>query len=494
MPSDITKIPSLADIQAAMIQIGGERGTAVPDADDLYESSSEGKNYTPYRMPKDTRSALVANKVEPSRGPIVTWCKPGNYKEGEKIYHMVGGSLQELFPTDIIGTLIDCEIRPSRRGNEGEPATSSVIGVCRDGQCIRRLPSIATGIVGGIYEYSESADYRNTQPSKELASLKWKPVTPEGLLEDLIREGRSTATVTDNKGEKKVVGFENRGMAYMWVTHVGVRILLGTDNKTGEPIIKKTMDREEVLANLITTERRTDKKVFKSYSYLRLYHLSELVDEDGEALAPMFIALNMSNSAMKSHYNGGLAGINKYLMALLNSKGLKAPVGRVMSEDDSNMVKTINEMGFYKRASAWTTIMSLGMKEVQSGTFYSAPHFEGFDIFGSSLYEGKQHETWGDSKGISSLNVTYLSDSLRERLRYDPSTSKQLGVWEKALEESGFDVVPEEFTLASLVGRDLSSTPRAVDSARPQKYVDVPVSATSYFVDSDDNLEEDIYA
>jgi len=489
--SDLTKLPSLEDLMAAVANIEGNRSSAVPDVDDLYDSAESG-NYTKWRMPPNTRSALVSSKVDPARGASLSWSKPGDYKQSEKLYCMVGGNAQEVFPTDIIGTLLDVEIRPSRRGNHGEPPSSSVIGVCRDGKCMRRLPSVDTGIIGAIYEYSDRPDLRNTQPSKELASLKWKPVTPDGLLEDIIRSGRSTATVLDKDGKEEVVAFENRGMAYMYVTHIAVRTSLPSD-ADGNPSIPKMMNKEEALANLITTERRVDKKVYKSYSTVRLYSMSELMDENGEALSPMFLALNMSNGAMKSNYNGGLASVSRYLMSILNGKGLKAPLDRTLSEAETNTLRTINEMGFYKRPSAWTTIMSLGMKEVQPGTFYSAPHFEGFDILGSSLYEGKQHETWGDSRKINSLNVTYLSDALRDKLSYDPTTSAKVKAWDKALLDAGFESEPEEFTLASLASTEVSNTPPANRGYTDVSYTAISSpSAGEYFTEGDDP-DEDLY-
>jgi hypothetical protein len=466
----ITKNISHDDMMAAIATIGAANVDA-PSVDDIFENP-DGGNYTPWRMPKGIRSVLVATKVDAGRGPIISWSIPGDYTKTEKVYRMVGDTAQEVFVTDVMGTLIDCEWRPSLRGNHNEPPTNSVIAVCKDGKCLRQLPNSSTGIIGPIYEFSDDKGSRNTMPSKELTSLKWQPCTRDGLLIDLIRQGKSTATVTDKEGKQQEVAFENRGMAYMYVTHVGVHIPLTTDSD-GNPVIKKTMNKEQVLANLITTERRVEGKVYKSHSTCTVYHMSELIDENGDPMEPMFLALNMSNSAMKSHYNGGYAGIARYHNAILKCKGLKAPVGRAISDEDSQLLKTINEHRFYNRISGWTTIMTLGMKEVQSGTFYSVPHFWGVDILGTPIYDGQQHATWGDARKIGSLNVDYLSDNLAAKLRYDPGTSSVLGTWDKLLKESGF-TTPEEFYLDELV-------------STPKDYTDVsytPVATTATVVSS----------
>jgi hypothetical protein len=352
-----------------------------------------------------------------------------------------------------------------------------------------------TGIFDTIYEFNENKDLRDTQPNKVLASLKWKPVTTQGLLEDVIRSGKSTTTITNKEGKEEEVSFDNRGMCYMYVTHVGVRVSIPSD-ADGNPTIPKLMNKEETLSNLVTTERRVNKKVYKSYSTMKVYAMGELLNENGEPLTAMFLALNMSNGAMRGYYKGGLASISKYLTAVMNCKGLKAPVHRALSESETQTLQGANGMGFYKRPPGWMTMMSLGMKEVQGGTFYSAPHFEGFDMFGSSLYEGKQHDTWGDSKSISSLNVTYLSSGLRDKVYYDPSSSKALALWDKGLAEAGFDAEPEEFTLASVVS---NSTQEGGQSTRPGftdvTYTNVsPASAGSYFAEAVvDDDEDDLY-
>jgi hypothetical protein len=491
--SNITKAISLEDLMAGEAALAGSRNSAAPTAEDLYDTA-ESSSYTKWRMPTNIRSVLVSSKVEPGRVASLSWSLPGDYKQNEKVYRMVGDVAQEVFPTDVIGILVDAEIRPSLRGNHGESTTDSVIGICRDGKCKRQLPNMNTGIFDTVYEFNESKDLRDTQPSKTLASLRWKPVTTQGLLEDVIRSGKSTSTITNKEGKEEVVSFDNRGMAYMYVTHVGVRVNIPSDTD-GNPSIPKLMNKEEALANLITTERRVAKKVYKTYSTMKVYHMGELINENGEPLAPMFLALNMSNGAMRGHYKGGLASISKYLWSVLNCKGLKAPVHRALSEGETTILQGANGMGFYKRPSGWMTMMSLGMKEVQGGTFFSAPHFEGFDMFGSSLYEGKQHDTWGDSKNISSLNVTYLSSGLRDKVCYDPSSSKALALWDKGLAEAGFDAEPEEFTLASVI----SSSTQGEQNARPGftdvTYTNVsPASAGSYFTEAVvDDDEDDLY-
>ncbi len=490
--SNITKTISLEDLMAGEAALAGSRSSAAPTAEDLYDTA-ESSNYTKWRMPSNIRSVLVSSKVEPGRGPSLSWSLPGDYTKNEKVYRMVGDIAQEVFPTDVFGTLVGGEIRPSLRGNHGESNTDSVIGICRDGKCKRMLPNIETGIFDTVYEFNENKDLRDTQPSKVLASLKLKPVTSQGLLEDVIRSGRSTATITNKDGKEEVVSFENRGMAYMYVTHVGVRVSIPSD-ADGNPAIPKLMNKEEALANLITTERRVNKKVYRTYSTMKVYAMGELLNENGDPLAPMFLALNMSNGAMRGHYKGGLASITKYLTAVMNCKGLKAPVHRALSEGETNTLQGANGMGFYKRPYGWMTMMSLGMKEVQGGTFYSAPHFEGFDMFGSSLYEGKQHDTWGDSKSIPSLNVTYLSSGLRDKIYYDPSSSKALALWDKGLAEAGFDAEPEEFTLASVVSSSVQSDQGARPGFTDVTYRDVsPASAGSYFTEAVVDDEDDLY-
>jgi hypothetical protein len=369
-----------------------------------------------------------------------------------------------------------------------------VFGICKGSTCLRTLPSLDTGIVSTIYNYNENEDSKYTAPSKELASLKWKPVTPEGLLEDLIREGRSTAPITKQDGTTGIAAFENRGMCYMYLTHVGVRVSLATD-KDGNPVIPKMMDKDKALQNLVATERRVNKEVYKTYSTLQVYHLSELLNEDAEPMQPFFIALNMSNGAMKSHYNGGYASVSKYYMSILNCKGLKAPLGRTLSEGESTALQAINNLGFYNRVPAWTTIVSMGQKEVQPGTFYSVPSFEGFDLFGSSCYEGKQHETWGDKSGIGSLSVSHLSDSLRARVKYDPATSSVVSQWEKALLDAGF-TTPEEFPLSSLKG--VGSNPPSYTNVAYTPVRQASDSASNYTAVSNylvegDNPDEEIY-
>jgi len=485
--TNLTSLFSLDDMMAAMANIEGVRDTPAPTADDLYESSG-GNSYTKWRMPTDTRTALVANKVDVSRGPSISLSKPGNYKETEKMYSVVNGTPTEVFPTTLVGVMINVEVRPSRQGNSGEGTASSVIGICRGNECIRRLPSNETGLFANVYEFNENKDSRNTAPSKQLTSLKWKPVTSEGvLLEDLIRDGKSTAMVLNKEGKEVVASYDNRGMAYMYLTHVGVSVKLASDAK-GEPIIPKMMNKEEAMQNLVTTERRVDKKVFKSYSTLRLYPLNELMDEDGTPLDAMFVGLNMSNSAMKSAYNEGLAGVTHLLTALLNCQGLKAPLGRTLSEADGTILRTINDMEFYKRLSAWTTVMTLGMKKVQESTFYSVPHFEAFDVFGTSIYDGYQHKTWADARNGSSLNVTYYSDYLRERVKYNPATSVKVGLWDKSVLEAGFDAEPEKFLLSDLAP-EVIPTPR-------KGYTDVSYrvapAAEEYLVEADED-EGDLY-
>jgi len=454
----LAKTISMEDLEMAMVSIGASN-TAVPSVDELYETA-QSKDYVGWTMPVIS-SALLAQKVD-ANGPGVTWSVPGDYKKNVELYVNDGGRPQKIIPTDLYGIVVGGEMRPSRRGNEGETATLSVVGVCNKdtGKCLRQLPNINTGLVDTIYEYSESEDGRNTKPSKPLASLKWQPVTPEGLLVDLIRDGRSTATVVDKKGKESVAVVENRGMCYMWVTYVAVRTQLATD-ADGGPKITKMQNREEVMANLITTKRRVNKKVHTSYSFIRLYHMSELMDEEGNPMQPMFLALNMSNSAMKSHYNGGLASFYRYIRAIMDCKGLKAPADRTLSEDEAKVLRAMNESGFYRNPFAWTTMMALGDKDVKEGTRYSMPHFEGFGPTGNSLSEGREHDDWGDSRGIGSLNVTYLAPNLRERLRFDPTTAATVvNQWNKLLEEAGF-TPPEEFYLDELV-------------SIPKDYTDVP--------------------
>ena len=482
----LAKTISVEDLEKAMATIGASN-TAVPSVDELYETS-QSKDYVGWTMPVIS-SALVANKVE-ANGPGITWSVPGDYKKNVELYVNVGGRPQKIIPTDLYGIVVGGEMRPSRRGNEGEPATLSVVGVCNKdtGKCLRQLPNINTGLVDSIYEYSESEDGRNTKPSKPLASLKWKPVTPEGLLEDLIRDGRSTATVVNKKGQESVAVVENRGMCYLWLTHVAVRTQLASD-ADGNPKITKMQNREEVMANLITTKRRVNKKVHTSYSFIRLYHMSELMDEEGNPMQPMFLALNMSNSAMKSHYNGGLASFYRYIRSIMDCKGLKAPADRTLSEDEAKVLRAMNDSSFYRNPFAWTTMMALGDKDVKEGTRYSMPHFEGFGPTGNSLSEGREHDDWGDSRGIGSLNVTYLAPNLRERLRFDPTTAATVvNQWNKLLEEAGF-TSPEEFYLDEMV-------------SIPKDYTDVPytpVTTTATVVSGSKNYfpeeeEDDPYA
>jgi hypothetical protein len=211
----LSKTPSLDDLMAALQNIEGSRSTPAPSMEDLFDTA-EGGDYTKWRMPPNTPSALVSTKVEAARGPSVSWCKPGDYKTPQKIYVKNGGTPVEVFPTDLIGTVVGCEVRPYRRGNHGEPPTSSVFGICKGGTCLRTLPSLETGILSTIYEYSDNEDSKYTTPSKELGTLKWTPVTPEGLLVDMIREGRSTAPIIKQDGTPGIAAFENRGMCYAY--------------------------------------------------------------------------------------------------------------------------------------------------------------------------------------------------------------------------------------------------------------------------------------
>lgn len=488
----ITPSVSLEALMQAVSNISAARTTDAPELDDLYESS-QGGGYTKWRMPPNTRSALVTTMVQAGSTPAIAWSEPGDYRKTQKVYRMVGDQPEEVKPTDIFGVLVGCETRLSRKGNHGEPTASYVVGVCKDGKCIKRLPSLETGIVGGSpYEYSDREDSKNTLPSKNLVSMRWKPVVmPEAmLLEDLIRTGRSTAQILTEEGKEVTAVYENRGMAYMWVTHVGVSINIQSDEE-GNPKLTKLQQprKEQILANLVTTKRRVDKKVVTSYTSMEVVDMNELLDENGEPIGPTFLALNMSQGGMRSYYLGGLASIDRYVNPIMGNKtGLRPPANRTLSEDEVKLLRTINDTGFYKQVSSWTTWLRLGMKEVKGGTFYSMPDWTGISILGEPPNVGKEYDDWGDKSGINGLNVHYLSPALAARLKYDPSTSTALGKWEKALQEAGFDSTPEEFTLASLAPKggdtdytDVSFTP--ISSPRPGYAGKVAVSDSEYFAE-----------
>jgi hypothetical protein len=492
--SSIVSVPSMQDLMQAMADIGSSRA-AIPSIEDLYDTQDGIGGYTKWRMPPDIRSALVSQKVEAGRGPVLSWTRPGgDYKSVEKLYVKTAVGSQELFVTDVAGIIIDCEVRPSLRGNDGEGPSNSVIGVCKDGHCVRTLPSIATGgVIGNIYQYSDVEGARYRTPSKELTSLKWQFLTKEGLLKDLILNGQSTAEVLDKSGNTITAGFDNRGMLYMYVTHVGVRTLIPSD-ADGNPSVPKVMNKEQALQNLITIERRINKKVFKSYASLHMYPVHELYNEDDESLKPFFLALNMSNGAMKGFYSGGMCTISRYLSSISRCKGIKVPTGRNIPEDLISTCKLMNDTEsshnpIYRNPSAWTTLLTLGVKEVQPGTYYSVPHFEGFDpLFGSSIYDGSQNDSWGDQRGINGTNVTYLSEGLRQALRYNFSNTSKVSEWDTLLTEAGF-TKPEEFPLSSMAQHTSAPTTQA------NGVLDVSYSSVTpvgeYFVEAE--TDDDIF-
>ena len=476
------KLPSSADLLAAMASIESSRSN-IPTKEDLYDTNS-GAGFTKWRMP-NISSVLASNKL--SGVPTLLWSIPGDYSKTQKLYRIVNGTAQEVLPTGVVGILIDLELRPSLPSNPGTPSLS-VIGVCHQGKCTKRLPNLSTGVFPDIYNYSDRPELRYKEPSKALARLKYKPVTSQGLLEDLIKSGRSTGTIIDKKDNKeKEVAFNNRGMAYMYVTAIKVDTALATDSD-GNPVITKVMNKAEVMANLVTTERRVEGKVYRSYTYSQIIPMSDVLNEDGEPIGNKFLAINMSNGAMKGNYKGGYANICKYVSTIQSGKAMKAPLARTLTEDEAKTLHSINERGLYKQPLWWLTVMTLVPKEVRAGTFYSVPHFEGFNPFGSSCYEGMQHETWADAYKGSSLNVSYPSEGVRDKLQYSFSTiSECLKLWDAALIEAGFPEKAEEFTLESVTGKvQGSNTYTGTTPPSP-----LP-NADSYYTEADE-LEPDLY-
>lgn len=239
------------------------------DIEDTPSIGSGGGRFTPFSIPEGCRFSVTyfdTGKFE--------WNAPGQPAEiKESFYKIVDNESIDITDFNVIkgyvvGSGFELQPRLSTYINDKTKVTCSCIGYKLNNEYVKALPPVP---IRSMHAWvGDEISHTTPDPLVDKFGL----VGSRGeTCSDCIRNGHSTMTVVDEKGNSKTESCTPRGVLYMVVTELGKATM-----KAG----KKGEDPERIV---------------------KTYKVSDLFDDEGNNKEPFLLAINTTGLGIRGAWN-----------------------------------------------------------------------------------------------------------------------------------------------------------------------------------------------